>query len=242
MPTIIKPYTCVADIYPHLMSFINYKEWAEYYYFLTKKVLKPDSKVLELAAGNCSLAVNLKTYYPNLFVSDNSFEMLRKCKDKSLNKICCDMNNLPFRKEYDFIFSAFDSINYLLTKKALGKLFRQVNNLLADKGMFSFDVSLESNSIKNIRYLNRIKSYDGISYIQKSFYDKVKRIHYNKFILKYPDGREIEELHRQRIFPLEIYLDLLINNGFNIQNCYDAFSFNDATNKSFRIQIIAVKN
>ena len=241
MPTKIKPYTNVADIYPQLMSFINYKEWAEYYYLLTKKILSPDAKILELAAGNCSLAVNLKTYYHNLFVSDFSYEMINMCSDKSLNRICCDMNYLPFKGKFDFIFSAFDSINYLLTKKALSKLFRQVNNLLSEHGLFSFDISLESNSIKNIRYLNRKKSYNGINYIQKSFYNKGKKVHYNKFLLKYPDGKKIEEIHCQKIFPKEVYMDLLITNGFIVQNCYDAFTFNDATDKSFRIQFIAVK-
>ena len=242
MRTNIKPYTYVVDIYPHLMSFINYKDWAEYYYLITKKILNPDAKVLELAAGNCNLAVHLKNYYSNLYVSDYSFEMLGSCKDSSLNRICCDMNFLPFKNKYNLIFSAFDSINYLLSKKALSKLFRQINIILDDKGIFSFDVSLENNSVKNIRYLNRNKNYNGINYIQKSFYDKVKMIHYNKFILKYPDGREIEELHLQKIFPMDVYLDLLTNNGFYVQNCYDAFTFNDANDKSTRIQFIAIKN
>ncbi|MCX6149779.1 MAG: methyltransferase domain-containing protein [Ignavibacteriales bacterium] len=237
-----KPYSKVSDIYPHLMRFINYNDWAHYYYSITKNNLKSKPKVLELAAGNGSLAVNLKKYYKNIIVSDYSLNMLQKCKDDGLLKVCCNMVNLPFKKKYDLIFSAFDSFNYLLTKKALSNLFREINELLDDSGIFSFDVTLELNSINHISYLNRKGIFNGVSYIQKSVYNKGKKIHTNKFTLTYPDGSKVEEVHQQRIYPMELYFKLLTENGFYIQNCFDAFTFNDASSKSYRIQFVALKN
>ena len=237
-----KPYSYVADIYPHMMSFINYKDWAEYYYLLTKDFLPQDAKILELAAGNCSLASHLKKFYRNIIVSDYSLEMMKKNNVKGLKKVCCDMVQLPFKTKFDLIFSAFDSFNYLLTKKALTKLFLQTRDLLEDNGIFSFDVSLESNSKKHLRYLNRKRIYNEIRYTQKSFYIDQKRMHINKFLIKYPDGAEVEETHYQRIYPMEVFFDLLTNSGFYVRNCFSAFTFEDATGQSQRIQFVVLKN
>jgi SAM-dependent methyltransferase len=237
-----KPYSCVADIYSHMMSFIDYKKWSQYYYLLTKDFIPSDARVLELAAGNCSLAAYLKLYYKNIFASDFSVEMMRKNNDPGLKKICCNMLQLPFKKKFKLIFSAFDSLNYLLTKKALTKLFNEVKYILEDDGIFSFDVSLENNSKKYIRYLNRKRTFNGIRYIQKSFYNKQNRIHTNKFLIKYPDGAEAEEIHQQKIFPMEVYFDLLTKSGFYVRNCFDAFTLEDASEQSQRIQFIALKS
>jgi len=58
--------------------------------------LEPEAKVLELAGGNCNLAAHLKTHYTNILVSDSSIEMIKKFIDPGLNKVCCDMTQLPF--------------------------------------------------------------------------------------------------------------------------------------------------
>jgi len=129
----------------------------------------------------------------------------------------------------------------LLTKKALIKLFGQVDNLLEDNGIFSFDVSLEKNSKKNIRYMNRKRTYNEIKYIQQSFYNSQNRIHTNKFFIKYPDGIEVEEIHHQRIYPMEVYFDLLSSAGFYVRNCFDAFTFNDASAESQKNSICCTK-
>ncbi len=74
--------------------------------------------------------------------------MLNQCTDK-LNKVCCDMTALPFKKKFDLILSSFDSVNYLRSNKNLLQLFKEVNNSLTEKGIFTFDAALESNSYKH---------------------------------------------------------------------------------------------
>lgn len=237
----LKPYTLVADIYGYLMRFINYSEWAEYYYMLSKDTLKRDAHLLELAAGNCRLYSEMRTYFNNIIVSDLSAEMLRQSEVKNVDKVCCNMEILPFKRKFNMIYSAFDSINYLLTKKSLTSVFKEVYDILEKDGIFTFDVSLENNSIKNESHLNRQGSYKGIKYQQKSDYDRDSRIHTNKFIITAPSGTKFTEIHKQKIFPLEVYFELLIDSGFTVKQCYDAFSFNDATKKSERIQFVASK-
>ncbi|MCU7495576.1 MAG: class I SAM-dependent methyltransferase [Ignavibacteria bacterium] len=241
MPEEIKPYRLIAEIYSHLMRFISYEEWAEYYYLLTKDYLTSEASVLELAGGNCRLSLRLKKYYENTITSDLSFEMLKQSEENGLERVCCNMLSLPFKKEFDLIVSAFDSVNYLLTRKSVNQLFREAYQCLRPGGIFSFDVSLERNSIKNIRYLNRKGTYKGIRYIQKSNYDKDRRIHTNIFDITLANGSVFTEIHKQKIFPLEVYFELLSRNGFLIKECFSAFSFEDADMNAERAQFVALK-
>lgn len=236
----LKPYKYIAELYAHLMKFISYNEWADYYIILTED-LPSTAKVLELAAGNCKMASFLKVSYQNLIVTDISSDMLRQCNEKDMMKVCCDMRALPFNQKFDIIISAFDSINYLVTKTSLDMLFNEIKNLLTDDGIFTFDVSLERNSIKNIKYLNRKGVFEGIKYIQKSEYDKKTRIHSNKFTLMLKDGSVIEEVHKQKIYPVETYFRIIEDNGLFVKHCYEAFSMDDINDKADRAQFVVQK-
>jgi len=236
-----KQYSLIAPIYPKLMNHVNYKLWANYLVDILKEKLKKNSSLLELASGNCELSRYIQKSFPAIILTDISIEMLQLSEKNNLHKVCCDMTSLPFKGKFDGIISAFDSVNYLLTKKSLEKLFLQVYNLLNEGGVFTFDVSLEKNSLKSERFLNRKGIFKDIKYVQRSKFDVEKKIHFNKFELTFPDGRVEKEIHRQRIYPIETYFDLLSNNGFLIQNCYDAFTFDDANEKSIRVQFIALK-
>jgi len=235
-----KPYKHIAELYAHLMKFISYDEWAEYYLTITGKI-PVDVKVLELASGNCKMAAYLRVHYPDLIATDLSIDMLKQAGKKDLLKVCCDMSVLPFKGNFGLIFCAFDSVNYLLTKTALNKMFRGIKNLLTDDGIFTFDVSLERNSIKNIKYLNRRGFFGTMKYIQKSDYDKRTRIHTNRFTLMFKDGSVVEEIHRQKIYPLEMYFELLENNGLYVRNCYEAFTIDDINDKADRAQFVVSK-
>ena len=70
------PYLHVSNIYAHLMDFISYKWWAKYLYSITKNKLIKNPRVLELAAGNGSLANHLTKIYKNYIVTDISSSML----------------------------------------------------------------------------------------------------------------------------------------------------------------------
>lgn len=236
-----RQYSLIAPIYPKLMHHVDYSVWANYYVQILKEKLNKKSNILELASGNCELSRFIRKTFPSIIISDISIEMLNIAEKNNLPKVCCDMTALPFKCKFNAIISAFDSVNYLLTKKLLEKLFNEVFNLLSDEGIFTFDVSLEKNSVKNERYLNRKGTFREIKYIQRSKFDVEKKIHFNKFELTFPDGRVEKEIHRQRIYPIETYFDLLSKTGFVIRNCYDAFTFNDADEKSIRVQFVTLK-
>lgn len=111
-------YSALADIYAYLMRKIDYKDWSEYLIALFKNFGINDDKILELGGGIGTIASYLRDFFPAIFISDISKEMLIKCTDPRLHKVCCDMKNLPFKEKFDLIYSTFDSVNYLLTKRS----------------------------------------------------------------------------------------------------------------------------
>lgn len=219
------------------MSFISYKWWARYLFILISKKAKKNSAVLELAAGNGSLAKYMIKFYPNYVVSDLSFSMISNA-DQNINRVCCDFCSLPFKRKFDLIISSFDSINYLTNKKKLLKAFIEINSILQKEGIFTFDVALESNSYKHEKTSNVKGKISGIIYERQSKFFPGSRIHKNIFKIKYPDGMTFTETHRQKIYPLQTFYEIADKSNFHILECYKAFTFNKGKASSDRVQII----
>ena len=237
----VSNYSAIAEIYPHIMRSIDYKEWADYIYQISKEVKKKNISVLELAGGTGHIASNLSDRIKRIITSDLSFSMLSRQKKSQLLKICCDMKSLPFKKKFDFIFSTFDSVNYINKKENIIKLLDGVSNCLTDNGIYSFDVSLEKNSLKYEKYLNRRGKVNGVVFQQRSFFDKRTRIHYNHFELTLANGKKVEEIHKQKIYSFEDYFNFIDNSDFYVHKCYKAFTFENANADTERAQFILKK-
>lgn len=112
-----KIYEKLPLIYEYLMRKIEYEVWAKYINTLVSNYVKKNVKVLELASGNCKLAKNFKQYYPKIIATDISPNMLKSSGQNNILKVCCEMTRLPFKNSFGLIYSAFDSINYLTSKR-----------------------------------------------------------------------------------------------------------------------------
>ena len=235
----VKPYEKLVFVYDHLMSHVNYELWADYLYNISKTYINEKSSILELAGGNGKFSDIFLKFYPNIIISDRSLEMLSSGKN-NLSKVCCEMESLPFKTKFDFIYSTFDSINYLTSKKDLLKLFIEVQNILSDDGIFTFDVSLEKNSLRHAGDPLRISRSSNIRYKHLSLYNKNSRIHKNIFEIKF-NGTTYKEVHKQKIYPFELYFDLFERAKLFVINCYEAFSFEKAKPSSQRAQFIVRK-
>ncbi len=230
-------YLKVSLIYNYLMKGIDYGAWANYLNGLVKPELKNSSKVLELAAGSCNLANNFVKYFPNLVVSDLSWYMLKTDRKNQIPKVCCDMIKLPFRIKFNLIYLTFDSINYLTSKKKLLELFKQISTLLDVNGIFTFDASLERNSLVHIKQPVREGDYLGIHFKQISEYRKASRIHKNIFSIIH-NNTAYTEVHKQKIFRFETYFEMLEIAGLYVKECYDTFTRKTGSPNSERVQFI----
>ncbi|MBU0475205.1 MAG: class I SAM-dependent methyltransferase [Bacteroidetes bacterium] len=219
------------------MKTLSYSEWAKYISEL-KEYYLPDSKTfLEIAAGNGKLAFYLTRVFSDIVLLDISQSMLSLI-DRDLKRVCADMVALPLKGKFDFIYSTFDSINYLMNEDDLQKYFHEIYRILTPNGIFTFDATLENNSLKNLKRLNRKDKFQNILYIQKSFYDAEKRIHTNKFTVKLENDKIYEEVHLQKIYNFELYFELIEIAGLMVVDCFEAFTFDDANRDSERIQFI----
>ncbi|MEJ2105092.1 MAG: methyltransferase domain-containing protein [Ignavibacteriaceae bacterium] len=236
-----KPYEKLAEVYDGLMKNVDYFNWSSYILDIAETRIKSDASVLELAAGNCKMADLISRKYNNYICTDISYSMLNYYSRNGLSKVCCDMSFLPFKKKFDFIFSAFDSINYILKKKNLIRLFSEVYSVLSDKGVFTFDVSLESNSLKFIEVKTSEDFYNGFLFIRKSQYKERNRIHYNNFRISHGSGFKAKEVHKQKIYDLDTYFKLSEDAGFYTEYCYSCFTFNDANPSTERAQFVMRK-
>lgn len=231
------PYKLVARIYDHLMRTISYHEWGKYIADLKEFYFSEAESFLEIAAGSGKLAFYLSKIFPNLILLDISQSML-SCINNDQKRVCADMTHIPLKGKFDFIYSTFDSINYLMDEKSLTSYFNEVNRILSDNGIFTFDASLENNSLKNVARLNRKGKFRNILYMQKSKYNFTDKIHSNKFKVKLENGEIFEEVHSQKIYDFELYFELAENAGLYVVDCFDAFTFEDANGESERIQFI----
>jgi len=237
----VKPYEQVSAIYDGLMKKLDYASWAKYILLIAKENVHDEAGFLELGAGNCKMAKILSKKYRNYYASDISLSMLCSSDKNSLKKICCDMTALPFKKKFDFVFSTFDSVNYILKQKSLQKLLNEVNSLLEEDGIFTFDVSLEKNSLNFITSKSTEGRHNGFQYKMLSKYNKLSRIHYNNFYIWNESGVNFKEVHKEKIYPINTYFKLAEKAGLHIEACYDCFTFKDVNQKSERAQFVMRK-
>ncbi len=223
------------------MESVNYSFWANYICEIHSTLGKPTDTALEIAAGNCKLAQQIKNQFKEFYLSDISIEMLKQNKSK-YNSVCCNMSELPFKKSFDFIFTSFDSINYLNTKKSFEEFLLRLSNNLTEDGLFLFDASLKHNSIRHLRKLNRKGKYNGIEYQQKSEFDEKDNIHINTIIIQTADGENFTEIHKQKIYDFYYYFEALEFSGYYVLECFDAFGFKDGTPDSDRVQFVVKRN
>ena len=233
----VKPYSQFSQIYSHLMKSVDYSFWANYIKEIHSTLGKKSDIALELASGNCKLSKHLTKEFKSLYLSDISLEMLKLNRSKN-NSVCCDMQNLPFKTNFNFIFSAFDSINYLNNEVILQNFFNNIKYHLHKSGYFLFDVSLKHNSIKHLKNLNRSGKYKGIKYKQISEFDDVKSLHINTVEILLANGNNYKEVHIQKIYDFYYYFEILELAGLFVSECFDAFSFNNGSPNSERVQFI----
>ena len=237
----VKPYEKVSDIFDTLMKKLDYESWSNYILEIANEYIEEDAAVLELGAGNCKIAEFISARYGNYCATDISLSMLESSKKKDLKKICCDMTQLPLKAKYDFIFSNFDGVNYILKQKNLLRLFNEVFKLLKKNGVFTFDVSLETNSLNFVISKSVEGRSNGYSFKRVSQYNKRSRIHSNHFYITNEFGVEFKEVHKEKIYKIDSYFKLAEKAGLFVEACYDCFTFKDINKKSERAQFVMRK-
>lgn len=242
----MEAYTSFAQVYDLFMDNVPYEEWSLRLKELLKEYGIEDGILLDLGCGTGKLTRLMEEQGFDMIGVDNSFEMLDIAKSmskKSILYLLQDMREFELYGTVKAIYSACDSINYVLEEEDLREVFSLVNNYLDPKGIFIFDMNTKYKYEELLGENTIAETREEGSFIWDNFYDPEDEINEYDLTLyiKEEDNRFVrfQENHYQRCYSLETIKRLLAEAGLEFIAAYDDYSKNPVHEKSERILIVA---
>lgn len=245
-----KPYEKLASIYDFVMNHVNYTVWADYVTELIKKSSTPGSRILDISCGTGNFAFKLLDRGYHYLGMDFSWAMIVQARKKMQNRQVFfptwvgDMQDFSTREPVDVVLCLYDSINYLTEPQHWHRTLRSVDTVLKASGIFIFDITTIQNSLASFRNLKMREEGPGFSYDRKSYYDRLRRIQWTEFIMRFEAEAEqvFFERHFQRVFAIQQVLDLIRASGFNLVGCYSDFTLAPGSESANRVHFVLQKN
>lgn len=241
-------YEEFAEVYDRLMTEdIDYKKWYKFIKDVYNKYDINPQNLLEIACGTGNLTKYLADDNYNIICFDLSEEMLsiaykklRKYKNVSIRHM--DMRDFKYNRTFDSIISICDSINYITDLEDLTKVFNNVYNHLQDGGVFIFDINSYHKLANIIGNNTFIYDEDDVFYIWDNiFEDNIANFYLTFFINRDGMYERFDEYHQERAYKKEEIIKLLEGAGFKEISIFDGLSFDLPTEKSSRLNFVAIK-
>ena len=243
-------YTSFAWVYDQFMDNIPYKEWGDYFLGLLKEVGIEEGIILELGCGTGTFTTLLAEAGYEMIGVDLSEEMLGMAMDKQVERgtdilyLHQDMRELDLYGTVRAVVSVCDTMNYLLEKEDLKKVFSLVNNYLDPGGLFIFDLNTIYKYEKILGNCVIGENREERSLLWENVYDQEKRINeYNLTIYEKVQGGDLyermEEIHYQKAYPVEEIIRLLEESGLKFLHCYGEGTKEAPSPTCERVYIIA---
>ncbi|WP_455257130.1 class I SAM-dependent DNA methyltransferase [Peptoniphilus asaccharolyticus] len=235
-------YRDFAAVYDELMWDFDYEKVYKFIKSTVEKNSKEFKKCLELGCGTGNLTEFIVKDF-QVDAIDLSDEMLAVAANKLMNKNVHfykqNMQNLMFEGNYDLVVSSCDSINYILEREELEKLFKWVYDHLNGGGMFIFDM----NSIYKFETMKEtyVDESDGVFYIWENFYDEEERLNTYSVNFFKEEGELYErfyEEHVQRAYGTDYLIDMLKKIGYKVK-VFDDYTEEDDLSESSRLTFVA---
>lgn len=230
-----EPYYLFSAIYDNLMSKKNL--YNEYVDFIKNNFFNKNLKILDVACGTGTLIKKLSRNYKHIDGLEKSKKMAEVARKKTLKKIYIDdMANFKIKKKYDLILCAFDSLNYVLDKNLLEKVFKNFYKHLNKNGEILFDINPLGKFKKHFNVIEEQKIHNKkIRWVSSYSYPfwRIKIQFINK------DNID-EEVHHERFYSLSVIKRLLKDSKFNKIKVFKDSLKNKGNDKK-RIFILAQK-
>jgi len=185
--------------------------------------------LLDAACGEGTFAVAMAKDGWQVTGIDQSERMLQHARRKpetaelGIRFLRRDMRSMGFNAEYDLVTCWFDSLNYLLQYSDLSQAFSSAYQALKPGGYYLMDM----NTIYGLAFTWQQNPYyiqqdqDGIFEVHSTSYDyenQIASLHITGFV-RLPDSglwERMDEIHRERGYPVEQIASLLNTAGFEI--------------------------
>lgn len=243
----VTPYDALAAGYDVVMAHVDYGEWAEYVLDLFEEHEAWPQSVLELGCGTGSLALEMQERGPHggfrYLATDRSPAMIRVARAKAklqgraagrLRFDVADFTDFEFDESFDAALLLYDGLNYLLEDEEVAVMLAHVHDVLAPGGVFVLDQSTPTNSVNNAEYFGDEGEAEAFSYVRRSEYDPVTRLHTTEFDMTV-EGETYTEQHVQRAYTLAEIEALVAASPLEAVAAYDGFTTDPATEASERI-------
>lgn len=239
-------YGSFAYVYDIFMDNVPYEEWAQFILNLLQDRKITEGLVLELGCGTGKLMTLLGKAGFDMIGVDNSVEMLQIAREKTSQDflyLLQDMREFELYGTVKAVISVCDSVNYIIKKEELRKVFQLVNNYLDPEGLFIFDFNTEYKYRELIGETVIAEDREDVSFIWFNEYDEES--HLNDIDLKVfvqEEGdiyRKFQEEHIQRGYTLDEIKQLLEESGLIFLEAYEEYTTQAPQPDSGRIVVVA---
>ncbi len=240
-------YDSLARIYDRVMAHVRYDRWLDMIEFLSREYfLQGGVRAFEIGAGTGILGSRLGNYIDNFLASDLSVPMSVEARMKLGRAITADGRHLPVKGPFELVLFLYDGINYLSGLDEYALLFSEVHRVLADNGLFLFDITTEANSLRNFEDFLDYDDLGDASYVRHSYYDRRRKLQHNDFtIFLRESGEDLfskhTEMHSQRIFSVTEISRAIPTDLFSVEGIWDEFSFQRYSRRSERVHFLLRK-
>ena len=156
---IARPFSLLATVYDAIMDDIDYEAWAAFILETATARGWTGGRLLELGCGTGNATRPFVECGFDVVGLDSSAEMLAVARAKlpKVTFVQADFTTFELDTPFSLVYSVFDSLNNLLTKKAFSSMAVSVYEGLKPGGFFIFDV----NTTEGLRDLERSGLTEG---------------------------------------------------------------------------------
>jgi SAM-dependent methyltransferase len=249
-------YQHMATVYDQLMRDAPYDRWLAFIAENRLKYASPTqsarSSIVDLGCGTGTLSILLAKDNYDVTGIDLAAEMLAVAAEKSnaenvpVQWLQQDMTELNLGREVDLIICFCDSLNYVLKREDVGRMFQSVHRHLLPGGLFLFDTHSEYQMREVFGSHRFAQNDDPVSLIWHCEYDEQSRIveHDLTFFVQRSDQlySRFDETHRQAYYSVAELDDLLRTNGLELLETSADFGTSPPNETSERLFYVAKKH
>jgi SAM-dependent methyltransferase len=235
-----KPYERLSQVYDSGWSDFS-RQYVDWINRLLAERSIVQGRILDLACGTGTLAVELAHYGHVVRGIDISTKMIEKARAKSagLSNISFDIQDMvQFRVDgkFNLVACTFDSINYIRRLSQVRRMLFCVASALDETGLFIFDSNTKKLYQSHSDETTKLK-LGGQDFIQHCRYDSVRNEATTTF--SFSDGTY--EIHRQRPYHCDELSPLLISADFHIVHLFSWFDMIPYSSETAKLFCVAEK-
>ena len=239
-----EPYTGIAETYDYMLRHVDYERWYQFIKSVMLRFVKSPATVLELGCGTGKFGAKFSSDNYQIFGIDKSLNMLQVARSRAFKNfriICADIRNFYLKKNFDFIFSVHDTMNYQLTDDGIKDILKSVKNAMHKHSVFMFDITTEYNVESNFNNKTSFYKTRGINVEWTNKYDRKKKYVISSFKIRHDNGKAYSEEHIQRIYSQVEIESILKSEGFDILHVCSDYTFNSPGTDTVMINFITKK-